>query len=211
LLLLHWLGRQWCGIIHYHWWTASIKPRLLFSRAGYASWGLSLSSVLLNQNCHSLLLYQGHSQMLGALQLMYTVWYYMYNTVFTISLAALPLLYNNCYNNMDSPIYLFEKSKTEYATHVLLLEHGVSCLSLDISIYAIYNASSDTQGWFRSLHRPLGQLVEFSSIDRWTNTIISLVASSFLDEQDDQRKQFKYESGYLIGPHTITLNINFGQ
>jgi len=44
-------GRQWCGIIHYHWWTASIKPRLLFSRAGYASWGLSLSSVcsLLNE------------------------------------------------------------------------------------------------------------------------------------------------------------------
>jgi len=38
-------GRQWCGIIHYYWWTASIKPRLLFSRAGYASWGLSLSSV----------------------------------------------------------------------------------------------------------------------------------------------------------------------
>jgi len=38
-------GRQWCGIIHYHWWTASIKPRLLFSRIGYASWGLSLSSV----------------------------------------------------------------------------------------------------------------------------------------------------------------------
>ena len=37
--------RQWCGIIHYHWWTASIKPRLLFSRAGYASRGLSLSSV----------------------------------------------------------------------------------------------------------------------------------------------------------------------
>ena len=23
-------GRQWCGICHYHWWTASIKPRLLF-------------------------------------------------------------------------------------------------------------------------------------------------------------------------------------
>ena len=33
------------GIIHYYWWTASIKPRLLFPRAGYASWGLSLSSV----------------------------------------------------------------------------------------------------------------------------------------------------------------------
>ena len=38
-------GRRWCGIIHYHWWTASIKPRLLFSRAGYASWGLFLSWV----------------------------------------------------------------------------------------------------------------------------------------------------------------------
>jgi len=38
---------QWCGIIHYYWWTASIKPRLLFSRAGYASWELSLLSVLL--------------------------------------------------------------------------------------------------------------------------------------------------------------------
>jgi len=32
-------------IIHYHWWTASIKPKLLFFRAGYATWGLSLSSV----------------------------------------------------------------------------------------------------------------------------------------------------------------------
>jgi len=32
-------------IIHYYWWTSSIKPRLLFSFAGYASWGLSLSSV----------------------------------------------------------------------------------------------------------------------------------------------------------------------
>ena len=37
--------RQWCGIIHYYWWTASIKPRLLFSSAGYASWELSFSSV----------------------------------------------------------------------------------------------------------------------------------------------------------------------
>ena len=41
--------RQWCGIIHYYWWTASIKPRLLFSRAGYASWGLSLSSFSYNK------------------------------------------------------------------------------------------------------------------------------------------------------------------
>ena len=40
-------GRQWCGIIHYYWWTASIKPRLLFSRARYVSWGLFLSSVFL--------------------------------------------------------------------------------------------------------------------------------------------------------------------
>ena len=38
-------GRQWCGIIHHYWWTASIKPRLLFFRESYASWGLSLSSV----------------------------------------------------------------------------------------------------------------------------------------------------------------------
>jgi len=38
-------GRQWCGIINYYWWLALIKPRLLFSRAGYVSWGLSLSSV----------------------------------------------------------------------------------------------------------------------------------------------------------------------
>jgi len=29
----------------YYWLTASIKPRLLFSRVGYASWGLSPSSV----------------------------------------------------------------------------------------------------------------------------------------------------------------------
>jgi len=35
-------GRQWRGIIHYYWWTASIKPRLLFSLTGYASGGLSL-------------------------------------------------------------------------------------------------------------------------------------------------------------------------
>ena len=33
-------GRQWCGIFHYHWWTASIKPRLLFSHSGLVSWGL---------------------------------------------------------------------------------------------------------------------------------------------------------------------------
>jgi len=44
-------GRQWCGIIHYYWWTASIKPRLRFSRAGYASWGLSLSSVFFITSC----------------------------------------------------------------------------------------------------------------------------------------------------------------
>jgi len=33
-------GRHWCGIFHYHWWTASIKPRLLFSHSGLVSWGL---------------------------------------------------------------------------------------------------------------------------------------------------------------------------
>jgi len=30
---------------YYYWWTTSIKARLMFSRAGFASWGLSLSSV----------------------------------------------------------------------------------------------------------------------------------------------------------------------
>ena len=35
-------GLQWCGIFHYHWWTASIKLRLLSPHASYASWGLSL-------------------------------------------------------------------------------------------------------------------------------------------------------------------------
>ena len=40
-------GHQWCGIIHYYWWTASIKPRLLFSRAGYASWGLSFDQFII--------------------------------------------------------------------------------------------------------------------------------------------------------------------
>jgi len=71
--------------------------------------------------------------------------------------------------------------------------------------------SSDTQGWFRSLHQPLGQLpvVEFPSMYHSMNTIISLVASSFSDEQDDQWKQSLQESGYLIGPHAITLRIDF--
>ena len=38
-------GRQCCGILHYHWWPASIKPRQFFSRGGYAAWGLSLSLI----------------------------------------------------------------------------------------------------------------------------------------------------------------------
>ena len=29
-------------VFHCHWWTSSVKPRLLLSHAGYASWGLSL-------------------------------------------------------------------------------------------------------------------------------------------------------------------------
>ena len=31
------------------------------------------------------------------------------------------------------------------------------------------------------------------------------------NKQYDQWKQFTYESGYLIGPHTIKLRIDFGQ
>jgi len=61
-------GRPWCGIIHYYWRTASIKPRLLFSRAGYASWGLSLSSVKFtfqynfkdSNACVTFLFFHGH-------------------------------------------------------------------------------------------------------------------------------------------------------
>jgi len=67
-------------------------------------------------------------------------------------------------------------------------------------------SSSDTQGRFRSLHQPLGKLVEFSSMYRWINTIISLVSSPFSDEQWKRSLQ---ESGYLIGPHAITLCIDF--
>jgi len=62
-------GRQCGGIIHYHWWTASIKPRLLFSRAGYASWGLSLL----------------------------LVWYYLLQLLFSACVAAvkrLPVLHH---------------------------------------------------------------------------------------------------------------------
>jgi len=33
-------GRQWCEIFHYHCWTASIKPRLLFFHSCLVSWGL---------------------------------------------------------------------------------------------------------------------------------------------------------------------------
>jgi len=31
--LLH-LGRKWCGILYFYWWTASIKPSLLFLSCG---------------------------------------------------------------------------------------------------------------------------------------------------------------------------------
>jgi len=40
-------GRQWCGIFHYYWWTASIKPRLLFSHSGFVSWGLPFLQLIL--------------------------------------------------------------------------------------------------------------------------------------------------------------------
>jgi len=45
-------GRQWCGIFHYFWWTASIKQRLLFSLWRLsATWGLSLFSVVPSFKC----------------------------------------------------------------------------------------------------------------------------------------------------------------
>jgi len=44
-------GRQWCGIFHYHWWTASIKPRLLFSHSGLVSWGLLFLQFVISLCC----------------------------------------------------------------------------------------------------------------------------------------------------------------
>jgi len=35
-------GRHWCCIFYCHWWTTSIKPRLVFSHALDASWGICL-------------------------------------------------------------------------------------------------------------------------------------------------------------------------
>jgi len=52
-------GRPWCGIFHFHWWTASIKPRLLFSHSGLVSWGLPFLQFNLSllefsyMRCHS--------------------------------------------------------------------------------------------------------------------------------------------------------------
>jgi len=38
---------QWCSIFHYHWRTATIKPRLLFPSCRLsATWGISLFSVV---------------------------------------------------------------------------------------------------------------------------------------------------------------------
>jgi len=41
-VLFMWWVRQWFGIIQYYWWTTSVKPRLLFLHASYASLGHSL-------------------------------------------------------------------------------------------------------------------------------------------------------------------------
>jgi len=43
--------RQWGGIFHYYWWTASLKPRLLFYHANHASLGLS-PFLRLSLHCH---------------------------------------------------------------------------------------------------------------------------------------------------------------
>ena len=48
------MRHQWSGIFHFHPWSDSIKPRLLFSHAGYASWGLSLFSVEFDPKCTGL-------------------------------------------------------------------------------------------------------------------------------------------------------------
>jgi len=70
---------------------------------------------------------------------------------------------------------------------------GYSLLHIYAQLYNLGSnicvPSSDTQGLFRSLHQPLGQLVEFPSMYRWMNAIISLVSSLFSDEQDYQWKR----------------------
>jgi len=46
MLISKWYNVDWqilrtrFKLFHYHWWTASIKPRLLFSHSGLVSWGL---------------------------------------------------------------------------------------------------------------------------------------------------------------------------
>jgi len=40
-------GRQWCSIIYYHWWTSSIKPRLLFIMQAVFSEGYFFSQLTL--------------------------------------------------------------------------------------------------------------------------------------------------------------------
>ena len=40
---------QWCGIFHYHWWTVSIKPRLLFSHSGLVVWGLPFLQFIIRE------------------------------------------------------------------------------------------------------------------------------------------------------------------
>ena len=109
-----------------------------------------------------------------------------------------------------SQIFFLEntKSRKMFMIHVKVFLQLKAGNIIYVFTSACVSPSSDTQGWFRSLHRPLGQLVEFPSIYRWTNTITSLVSSSFSDEQDDQWKQFTYDSGYLIGPHTITYRFS---
>jgi len=89
------------------------------------------------------------------------------------------------------------------------IQSSLPYVKCDKSYLVEIDPSLDTQGWFRSLHQPLGQLAEFPSLYRWMNIIILLVSSSFSGEQDDQWKRSLQESGYLIGPHAIMLRIDF--
>jgi len=58
-----------------------------------------------------------------------------------------------------------------------VLTHTIRTLLSSIDILGV--CILGYPGWFRSLHQPLGQLVELPSMYRWMNTIISLVSSSF--------------------------------
>jgi len=76
-------GRQWCGIFHYHWWTASIKPRLLFSHSGLVSWGLPfLQFNFTNPSILFILPFQWLKQIFGHFDILKRVFYVLWHNLY---------------------------------------------------------------------------------------------------------------------------------